>query len=65
MVSLLGLEFAGKTQISKLIKDRYGFNLIFINELIENKLKDFSNMQENGIEVDGDTAKLAEACYKG
>lgn len=65
LVALLGLEFAGKNQLACQIKDQYGFKVISINQLIEGKLKDFSDMQQKGIEIDGETADLVEACYSG
>lgn len=33
-VSLLGLEFSGKTSIAAKIKEKFGFNVIFIDSLI-------------------------------
>ena len=45
LISILGLEFAGKTELSKRIKEHYGFNLVFINDLIENVLKDYQQLR--------------------
>lgn len=41
VVSIVGLDFGGKKTIGKKAAAKYGFNLINVDKLIEEKLKDY------------------------
>lgn len=65
LISLLGLEFAGKKTLAQEIKNRYGLSVIQIDELITKKLKDYEALKERAIDISPETQELVELCYSG
>ena len=65
MISLVGLDYARKHFLAEHIKTQSKFNIIYVDKLIEEKIKDCQNLKEKGVEVSKETEELVEACFCG
>ena len=65
LISLLGLEFAGKKTIAEEIRNRYGLSILQIDELISKKLQEYESFKEKAIDISPETQELVEICYSG
>ena len=65
MVSLLGLDFAGKHTLRGIAEEELGFTTIEAETVVEQRLKEWHSLREAGMEVSPDTKELAESCFLG
>lgn len=61
----MGLDFARKHQIARVIAEKYNFEIIEVEKLIEQKLKDWTDFQAKGIEISSETNEIATQCFAG
>jgi hypothetical protein len=51
LIALVGLDYARKHFLAQAIKAKHNFNIIYVDQLIESKLKDWVQLKEKGVEV--------------
>lgn len=61
----MGLEYSRKHFLAESIKAKHNFNIIYVDKLIENKMKDYDSLKSKGVEISKETEELVECCLNG
>ena len=51
LISLVGLDYSRKHFFAEQIKKRFNINIIYVDRLIESKIKDWNDFKQKGIEI--------------
>ena len=65
VIALLGLEFGRKHQLAATMAEKYQFEVVEVEQLVQRKLNDWLQFQQQGVECSKETSEVAKQCFAG